>query len=73
MHVSPRQQKALRNLSYDEIYEREVAQKEGQVTKNGVVCVSTGKFTGRSPKDKFFVKQVSHIMHHVCETFVAFR
>jgi ATP-dependent phosphoenolpyruvate carboxykinase len=51
-------QKVLRNLPYSEIFDREVKQKEGVVTKNGTFCVSTGKFTGRSPKDKYFVKQV---------------
>ena len=57
--LSSEPQTALRNLSYSEIFERETKQKEGVVTKNGTFCVSTGKFTGRSPKDKYFVKQVS--------------
>eukprot|EP00953_Heterococcus_sp_UTEX-ZZ885_P014049 7998-Heterococcus_DN1.PRE.1 len=56
-------QKVLRNLPYAEIFDREVEQKEGVVTKNGTFCVSTGKFTGRSPKDKYFVKQVTPALH----------
>jgi ATP-dependent phosphoenolpyruvate carboxykinase len=44
------------NLSYDDIFKHEVA--DGNVvTKNGTVAVDTGKFTGRSPKDKYIVKQ----------------
>ena len=30
--------------------------KNGQVTNMGAVNVMTGVYTGRSPKDKFFVK-----------------
>ncbi len=45
------------NLSYDELFNHEVANKEGQVLNNGTMTVDTGKFTGRSPKDKFFVQQ----------------
>ncbi|CAN0342467.1 unnamed protein product, partial [Laminaria digitata] len=46
-----------RNLPYPEVFEHEVKHKEGEVTSNGTFCVSTGQFTGRSPKDKYFVKQ----------------
>ena len=45
------------NLSYDELFEHEVANKEGYVTDNGTFGVDTGIFTGRSPKDKYFVDQ----------------
>ena len=45
------------NLSYEEIFKHEVANKEGQITANGTFVVDTGIFTGRSPKDKYFVKQ----------------
>jgi phosphoenolpyruvate carboxykinase (ATP) len=44
------------NLDYDSIFAHEVAAGE-VVTKNGTVTVDTGKFTGRSPKDKYIVKQ----------------
>nr|AIT70089.1 phosphoenolpyruvate carboxykinase [Sargassum horneri] len=46
-----------RNLPYPEVFKHEEQNKEGEVTKNGTFCVSTGQFTGRSPKDKYFVKQ----------------
>ena len=46
-----------RNLPYPEVFQHEVKYKEGEVTSNGTFCVSTGQFTGRSPKDKYFVKQ----------------
>ncbi|MDR2152706.1 MAG: phosphoenolpyruvate carboxykinase (ATP), partial [Helicobacteraceae bacterium] len=48
--------KVYRNLSYDEIYEREKSNGEVVFTKSGAAAVDTGKFTGRSPKDKYFVK-----------------
>ncbi|CAE7671629.1 pckA, partial [Symbiodinium microadriaticum] len=47
--------KVFRNLSYDDIYEHEVAAGL-TVVKNGTVTVDTGKFTGRSPKDKYIVE-----------------
>ena len=45
------------NLSYDELFEHETKNKEGALSYNGTMIVDTGKFTGRSPKDKYFVKQ----------------
>ncbi|MBO7476189.1 MAG: phosphoenolpyruvate carboxykinase (ATP), partial [Campylobacter sp.] len=45
------------NLSYDELFEHEVRNDEGKVSSNGTFMVDTGIFTGRSPKDKYFVKQ----------------
>jgi phosphoenolpyruvate carboxykinase (ATP) len=45
------------NLSYDELFEHEVKNNEGKLSANGTMMVDTGKFTGRSPKDKYFVKQ----------------
>ncbi|WP_297574684.1 phosphoenolpyruvate carboxykinase (ATP) [uncultured Campylobacter sp.] len=49
--------KVYHNLSYDELFEHEVKNKEGRVSANGTFAVDTGIFTGRSPKDKYFVKQ----------------
>ena len=46
----------LHNLKYDKIYEIEKYEGEKE-TSDGVVSVSTGIFTGRSPKDKYFVDQ----------------
>ncbi|CAM9685872.1 unnamed protein product [Choristocarpus tenellus] len=53
-----RQTTVFHNLPYPEVFEHETKYEEGEVTKNGTFCVSTGAFTGRSPKDKYFVKQV---------------
>jgi phosphoenolpyruvate carboxykinase (ATP) len=47
------------NLSYDEIYQHELANKDGVVSDNGTMMVDTGIFTGRSPKDKYFVDEPS--------------
>ena len=44
------------NLDYDQIRNHEIDNKEGIVLKNGVFTVDTGEFTGRSPKDKYFVE-----------------
>jgi len=49
--------KVYRNLSYDELFAHETNNEEGRVSANGTMMVDTGKFTGRSPKDKYFVKQ----------------
>ncbi|TYO99344.1 phosphoenolpyruvate carboxykinase (ATP) [Geothermobacter ehrlichii] len=49
--------KLYHNLSYEELFQHEQDRKEGQVSENGTMMVDTGKFTGRSPKDKYFVKQ----------------
>lgn len=46
------------NLPYPQVFEHETNNKEGETTANGTYCVSTGQFTGRSPKDKYFVQQV---------------
>jgi len=45
------------NLSFEELFEHEVKNKEGQISSSGAFAVDTGIFTGRSPKDKYFVKQ----------------
>lgn len=45
------------NLSYDELAEHEKKNKEGLFTADGTFTVETGKFTGRSPKDKYIVEQ----------------
>lgn len=50
------------NLNYDELYKHEVKNNEGIImkTKYGdTFAVNTGKFTGRSPKDKWIVKNIN--------------
>ena len=49
--------KVYRNLGYEELFAHETDNAEGKVSANGTMMVDTGKFTGRSPKDKYFVEQ----------------
>lgn len=49
------------NPSYEVLFEEEIADnltgfEKGIITTNGTVAVDTGIFTGRSPKDKYIVK-----------------
>src|SRR5271154_4185466 len=44
------------NLSPDELTKKTVELGQGVLNDTGALCVNTGKFTGRSPKDKFTVK-----------------
>lgn len=49
------------NPSYEELYQAEVSYKrkgfeKGAITDTGSVAVKTGVFTGRSPKDRYIVK-----------------
>ena len=53
-------QEIVHNPSYDQLYAEETKPglegfEKGQVTELGAVNVMTGIYTGRSPKDKFFV------------------
>lgn len=50
-------QTIFRNLSFDELIEHELRNGECVMTKSGATAVDTGIFTGRSPKDKYFVNQ----------------
>ncbi len=52
------------NLSYDELFNHETdsaleGYEKGFVTNTGAVAVDTGIFTGRSPKDKYIVREDS--------------
>ncbi len=52
--------KIIHNPSYEELFEAEMNPslegfEKGQLTELGAVNVMTGVYTGRSPKDKFFV------------------
>ncbi|RAP33227.1 phosphoenolpyruvate carboxykinase (ATP) [Candidatus Marinamargulisbacteria bacterium SCGC AG-410-N11] len=54
-------QEVYHNLSYDELYRHETdpnltSFEKGFVTSMGAVTVDTGKFTGRSAKDKYIVR-----------------
>ena len=53
--------KVIYNPSWEQLFEDEVkpelqGYEKGQETELGAVNVMTGIYTGRSPKDKFFVK-----------------
>ena len=43
-------------LSPEELTEQTVNRGQGQLNNTGALCIHTGKFTGRSPKDKFIVQ-----------------
>lgn len=46
-----------RNLDIDALIERAVDKGEGKISKVGALTVTTGKYTGRSPNDKFIVQE----------------
>lgn len=47
---------ARRNLGPAELIEQALIRKEGKLTESGALAVDTGEFTGRSPKDRYIVK-----------------
>ena len=47
----------LRNLSPERLVEEGLVNKETKMSMNGAVMVDTGIYTGRSPKDKYFVEE----------------
>jgi len=50
-----------KNQTFEELFQHEVANAEGEVVDaeyGDTFCVDTGKFTGRSPKDKWIVKNI---------------
>ena len=49
----------FRNLPHEMLIEDTVLRKEGRMGLRGAVMVDTGKYTGRSPKDKYFVVEPS--------------
>jgi phosphoenolpyruvate carboxykinase (ATP) len=52
----PKVKEAFWNLSPAELVEESLKNGEGVLTDTGALMADTGKFTGRSPKDKFVVK-----------------
>ena len=46
-----------RNLSPAALYEEAIRRDEAAIVSTGALTAETGKHTGRSPKDKFFVKE----------------
>ena len=51
------------NLSYDELQAHEINRGECEISTTGTAMVDTGIFTGRSPKDKYFVDQAPSNEH----------
>lgn len=47
------------NLLAETLIEHAIRREEGLLAQNGGLVVQTGEFTGRSPKDKYFVKEES--------------
>ncbi len=43
-------------LSVDELIQQTIDLGQGELSDSDALCINTGKFTGRSPKDKFVVK-----------------
>ncbi len=46
-------------LTTPQLYEKAILNREGSVSKDGPLIVRTGKYTGRTPKDRFIVKEPS--------------
>lgn len=47
------------NLPVSQLVEIAVEKEGGAVAENGALCINTGKYTGRSPKDRFIVDEAS--------------
>jgi len=50
---------AFWNLSPAELVEETITLGQGSLSDTGALCLDTGEFTGRSPKDKFIVKDAN--------------
>jgi len=50
-------------LNTPQLYEEAIKRNEGYISYQGPLVVTTGEFTGRSPKDKFIVKEPSSEQH----------
>ena len=48
-----------RNVSPEKLVKTALKRNEGVLGMNGALMVDTGKYTGRSPKDKFIVEEIS--------------
>ncbi|MCB1053555.1 MAG: phosphoenolpyruvate carboxykinase (ATP) [Acidobacteria bacterium] len=55
--------RVYRNLPTEVLVEHTLANQEGVLGMNGATMCKTGKFTGRSPKDKYFVEEPGSQQH----------
>ncbi|MBM7614875.1 phosphoenolpyruvate carboxykinase (ATP) [Alkaliphilus hydrothermalis] len=51
--------KVYYNLSIKELMDIAVKKEGGKITTDGALCINTGKYTGRSPNDRFIVDEDS--------------
>ena len=51
------------NLSSDELQKHALNKDQAKLTSQGAITINTGKFTGRSPLDRFIVKDVVRVMN----------
>jgi len=58
-----------RNLSTAQLYEEVIRRGEGRMAHGGAVAVLAGKHTGRSPNDKYIVREPSSDKHVAWGTF----
>ncbi len=50
-------ERILRNLPLESLIEDSLLKKEARMGMRGAIMVDTGRYTGRSPKDKYFVEE----------------
>lgn len=51
------------NLPIKQLIDIAVEKEDGYIAKNGALCINTGKYTGRSPNDRFIVDSPSVHQH----------
>ena len=56
LNIESKAQQVYWNLPNEELTQQTLNLNQGKLNDLGALCVETGKFTGRSPKDKFIVK-----------------
>ncbi|HEX4949380.1 MAG TPA: phosphoenolpyruvate carboxykinase [Blastocatellia bacterium] len=54
---------AFWNLTTAELYEHALRREDALVAEHGALVVNTGQHTGRSPNDKFFIREASSEKH----------
>jgi phosphoenolpyruvate carboxykinase (ATP) len=59
LHVLLQGENVHTQLSVPQLVEKVLTRKEGVLTSTGAVRATTGKYTGRSPKDKYIVQEAS--------------